>query len=253
VGVGTWKTFDVPPRAEPDARARVEEALEAGANLFDSSPMYGRAEEVLGRALEGGRDGALIATKVWTSDDAEAERQVERALGWYGGRVELYQVHNLVAWPERLDLLERHRDAGRVDVLGATHYAPSAFEELAAVMRSGRIGAIQVPYNPGQREIEREVLPLAEDLGIGVVVMQPLGAGSLVRRAPAAGALAPLAPFGIATWAQALLKWVLSDLRCHVAIPATSVLGRTRENAGAGEPPWLGPQERALVERLAVG
>lgn len=255
VGVGTWKTFDVPRSAEPDARARVDEALEAGAGLFDSSPMYGRAEEVLGRALEGRRDHALIATKVWTPDDAEAERQVERGLGWYGGRVELYQVHNLVAWPERLELLERHRDAGRVRVLGATHYAPSAFEELAVVMRTGRIGAIQVAYNPAQREVERVILPLAEDLGIGVVVMQPLGAGSLVRRSrvPATGALAPLEPFGIATWAQALLKWVLSDPRCHIVIPATSVLGRTRENAGAGEPPWLGPQERALVERLAGG
>ncbi|MEX2457615.1 MAG: aldo/keto reductase [Actinomycetota bacterium] len=184
---------------------------------------------------------------------ARRPARVDRALAWYGGRVELYQVHNLVAWPERLELLERHCGAGRVDVIGATHYAPSAFEELATVMRTGRIGAVQVPYNPAQREIEREILPLAEDLGIGVVVMQPLGAGSLVRRPPPPGALGPLEPFWVSTWAQALLKWILSDPRCHIAIPATSVLGRTRENAGAGEPPWFGPEERALVERLAGG
>src|SRR5438874_12693061 len=113
VGVGTWRTFDVRgPDAEADARRRVDEALEAGADLFDSSPMYGEAERVLGAALDGRRDRAMVATKVWTPDDAEADRQVERALGYFGGRVDLYQVHNLVAWPRRLDLLERRRDQG---------------------------------------------------------------------------------------------------------------------------------------------
>jgi aryl-alcohol dehydrogenase-like predicted oxidoreductase len=252
VGVGTWKTFDVRgPDAEEDARRRVGEALAAGANLFDSSPMYGEAERVLGRALEGRRNQVLIATKVWTPNDGEAERQVERALGSLGGRVELYQVHNLVAWPRRLDLLERKRDQGRVDALGATHYSPSAFAELAEVMRSRRIGAIQVPYNPREREIEEEILPLAADLGLGVVVMRPFGEGALMRRPPDSGELEPLSPFGVRTWAQALLKWILSDPRCHVAIPATSRLGRTAENAAAGDPPWLGDDERALVARLA--
>ena len=149
VGVGTWQTFDVRGQdAEEDARRRFDEALAAGANFFDSSPMYGEAERVLGRALEDRRDQALIATKVWTRDDAEAERQVERALGYFGGRVELYQVHNLVAWPRRLDLLERLRHDGRIEALGATHYSPSAFNELAEVMRSGRIGADPVPLQP---------------------------------------------------------------------------------------------------------
>jgi aryl-alcohol dehydrogenase-like predicted oxidoreductase len=252
VGVGTWKTFDVRgPEAEDDARRRVDEALSVGANLFDSSPMYGEAERVLGRALEGRRDQALIATKVWTPDDTEAERQVERALGYFGGRVELYQVHNLVAWPRRLDLLERLRGEGRVDALGATHYSPSAFGELADVMRSGRIGAIQIPYNPRERQVEREILPLAADLGLGVVVMRPFGEGALMRRPADADDLEPLAPFGVRTWAQALIKWILSDPRCHLAIPATSRLGRTTENAAAGDPPWLGEEERALVTRLA--
>jgi aryl-alcohol dehydrogenase-like predicted oxidoreductase len=252
VGVGTWKTFDVRgEHAEADARGRVDEALETGADLFDSSPMYGEAERVLGRAIGGRRDRVLIATKVWTSDDQEAEQQIERALGYFGGRVELYQVHNLVAWPRRLDLLERLRDEGKVGHIGATHYSPAAFDELAQVMRSGRIEAIQIPYNPNERDVERAILPLAADLGLGVVVMRPLGAGALVRRPPDGSALEPLASFGVRTWAQALLKWVLSDQRCHIAIPATSKLGRTTENAAAGEPPWFGAEERALVARLA--
>src|SRR6187200_111802 len=142
VGMGTWQTFDVRgPGAERAARAVVAEALDAGARFLDSSPMYGEAERVLGEALTalGRRGDALVATKVWTPDAAEAERQVQRALAWYGGRVDLYQVHNLVGWPERLTLLERERDRGTVVAIGATHYSAGAFGDLADVMRTGRI------------------------------------------------------------------------------------------------------------------
>jgi aryl-alcohol dehydrogenase-like predicted oxidoreductase len=245
VGLGTWRRF------EGRARELVDAALAGGSDFIDSSPMYGRAERLLGEALAGRRSEALVATKVWTSDAAEARVQVDAALRWFGGVVDLYQVHNLVAWRSALDLLEARREAGQVRVIGATHYSPGAFGELAQVMRSGRIGAVQVPYNPHQREVEREILPLAEELGLGVVVMRPFGEGALLRRAPAKGELAPLREFGVRTWSQALLKWALSDPRCHVAIPATSRPERVRENAAAGEPPWLGPEERALVARLA--
>ena len=252
VGMGTWQTLDV-RGAEAERRAHeiVAEALGAGARFVDSSPMYGEAERVLGEALAGRRDDAIVATKVWTPDDAEAERQVQRALGWYRGRVDLYQVHNLVAWRKRLTLLERERDRGTVVAIGATHYSPSAFGELAEVMRTGRISAIQIPYNPDERDVEREILPLAQDLGLGVVVMRPLGGGGLVTRPPHAADLEPLRAFGVETWGQALLKWVLSDPRCHVAIPATSRPGRMRENAAAGAPPWLDDAARAYVARLA--
>jgi aryl-alcohol dehydrogenase-like predicted oxidoreductase len=119
-------------------------------------------------------------------------------------------------------------------------------------MRSGRVQAIQVPYNLRERAVEREILPLAAELGIGVLVMRPFGEGSLVRRPPSPEDLEPLHALGVETWAQALLKWVLSDPRCTVAIPATSRPERMTENAAAGKPPWLGPEERALVERLAA-
>lgn len=254
VGVGTWNTFDVRgPAAEADAKARVDEALEAGANLFDSSPMYGEAERVLGRALEGRRDQALVATKVSTRSPEEGEVQIRQALGFFGGHVELYQLHNLAAWRAHLPGLERLKEEGRIEAIGATHWDPGAFGELAEVMRTGRIDAVQIPYNPREREVEREILPLATDLGLGVLVMRPFGEGALMRTPPSPEALAPLEPFGVITWAQALLKWILSDPRCHAAIPATSKLGRTTENAAAGDPLWLGPEERALVARLATG
>jgi aryl-alcohol dehydrogenase-like predicted oxidoreductase len=253
VGMGTSRTFDVRGRAaEATSRRIVEEALGAGANLFDTSPMYGEAERVLGFAMDARRSEAIVATKVWTPDDDLAERQIEASLGYAHGRVELYQVHNLVAWPARLTRLEQLRAEGLVDVLGATHYDPDAFDELMTVMRSGRIGFVQVPYNPLERDVERAVLPLAGDLGLGVMLMRPFGRGSVLRRWPSPADLAPLAPFGVTTWPQALLKWGLSDPRCTTAIPATSRPGRMTENAGAGDPPWFGPDERDLVTRLAT-
>ncbi|HEV2146995.1 MAG TPA: aldo/keto reductase [Longimicrobiaceae bacterium] len=252
VGMGTWQTFDVRGGpAERNARDVVDAALEGGARFFDSSPMYGEAERVLGGALEGRRGEAQVATKMWARSAEEGRAQVERALGFFGGRVELYQVHNLVSWRTHLEVLERLRDEGRVGAVGATHYAASAFGELRQVMETGRISAIQVPYNPLEREVEREILPLAEELGLGVVVMRPFAESGLLRRTPSDADLAPLRPFGVRTWPQALLKWILSDPRCHVAIPATTSPRHMAENAEAGAPPWLGPEERAWVARLA--
>ena len=252
VGAGTWRTFDVRgPAAEANVRGVVDVALAGGARLFDTSPMYGQAERVLGAALGGRRDAAIVATKVWTSDDTEARRQIGFALDVFGGRVDLYQVHNLVRWERRLDELEARRAEGRIAAIGATHYASSAFGELAQVMRSGRIGAVQVPYNPRNRAAEREILPLAAELGLGVIVMQPLGEGSLLRGAPPAAALEPLHRFGVHTWPQAVLKWTLSHPAVTAVIPATSSLAHMVENLAAGSPPWFGPDERQLVEGLA--
>jgi aryl-alcohol dehydrogenase-like predicted oxidoreductase len=251
IGMGTWKTFDVQGR-EADARTRVTDAaFEAGATFFDSSPMYGAAERVLGRTLEGRRDRAMIATKVWTTDDTEAEQQITAALSYFERRVDVYQVHNLVAWRKRLDQLQRLKDAGAVRILGLTHYNASAYDDLLQAMRDPRVQAIQIPYNPRQRSVEAKILPAASDLGIGVIVMRPFAEGLLLRAPLRVEALAPLAPFGVTTWPQALLKWILSDLRCHVAIPATSSPDHLRSNAAAGTPPWLGPEERDYIARLA--
>ena len=118
-------------------------------------------------------------------------------------------------------------------------------------MRSGRIAAVQVPYNPHEREVEERIFPLAQELGLGVILMRPFASGGLVRRAPSAAQLAPLAGHGVSTWPQALLKYGLSHPATSVAIPATSRPERMVENAAAGDGPWFGPDEKALVERLA--
>ena len=248
IGLGTWRTFGGDASL---ARDVVTAALESGVRLVDSSPMYGGAERSLGAALDGRRSGVSVATKIWASSVEEGREQFEAQLGWFGGRIEIEQVHNLVAWREHLAWLDEERAAGRVGRVGVTHYSAGAFAELAEAMRTGRFDTVQLPYNPHERESERELLPLAKELGLAVIVMRPFGEGSLLRRAPSRAELAPLREFGVETWPQALLKWVLSDERVDVAIPATRDPAHARSNAAAGSPPWLGPEERALVERLA--
>lgn len=237
VGLGTWQTFDVGRSGEGAAREVVEAVWAGGTRFFDSSPMYGRAEGVLGRALADRRADALVATKIWTSSMSEARSQYDAQLEYFGGRVDLEQVHNLVAWREHLDWLEEERDAGRIGFLGATHYAAGAFDALENVMRTGRIDAIQIPYNPLERDAERRILPLAAELDLGVIAMRPLGGGSLVRRFDPAE----------------LLKWTLADERVHVAIPATSNTAHATANTRAGEPPWPAEAEREALLRRAGG
>src|SRR2546428_11497077 len=174
--MGTWQTFDTAADRSPI----VDEALAAGISLFDSSPMYGRAEDALARALGSRRDEAIIATKIWTDSESEGREQAKHALGLFG-RVEIYQVHNLVNWPAQLRTVERLKAEGKVVAVGATHYLPAAFDELAEVMRTGRLDMIQLPYNPRLRDAERRVLPLATELGLGVLIHSPLRFGVLDR------------------------------------------------------------------------
>jgi aryl-alcohol dehydrogenase-like predicted oxidoreductase len=235
VGLGTWQTFDIGSERENRARQVIDAVWDGGTRFFDSSPMYGRAEGVLGRALGERRADAIVATKIWTSSAAEARSQFADQLEYFGGRVDLEQVHNLVRWREHLDWLEDERAAGRIGFLGATHYSAGAFGELEEIMRTGRIDAVQVPYNPLERDAERRILPLAAELDLGVIAMRPLGGGSLTRRFDPGE----------------LLKWTLADERVHVAIPATANVTHAQANIAAGAPPWPSPEERRRVVETA--
>ena len=238
--MGTWQTFDT---AEDRTRI-VEEALSVGMNLFDSSRMYGRAEQTLAMALKGRRDRAIIASKIWTSSPSEGREQANQALRLFG-RVEIYQVHNLVNWPAQLRLLEELKGERKVDAVGATHYDPSGFDDLCDLMSTGRLDMVQIPYNPLRREAERRVLPLAAELGIGVLTHSPLRYGVL-ERPPSPGAIKG---FGVRTWAQAVLKWIASDPRVSCVLTATKTPGRPTENAQAGDPPWFDVDQRERLVR----
>ena len=247
VGLGTWNTFGGDAEL---ARDVVGAAMGAGTRFFDTSPMYGNAERSLAAALDGRRDEAIVATKIWAPTVEQGRAQFEHQLGWFG-RIEIEQVHNLVNWAEHLGWLEEARAEGRIDRIGVTHYSPLAFDEVAGALRTGRFETVQLPLNPYERAAERMLLPLAAELGIPVIVMRPFGEGELLDATPSPEELEPLAEFGVETWPQALLKWVLSDERVDVAIPATRNPLHAAENALAGSPPWFGPEERALIEKLA--
>ena len=251
VGLGTWQTFDADATL---AGAVADSALASGTTVFDSSPMYGAAERSLGAALSGRRERTTVATKIWASTVEEGRAQYDAQRRFFG-RVDVEQVHNLVAWEEHLPWLEEEKAAGRIDRIGVTHWSARSFGELGRALRTGRFDTVQLPLSPGEREAEQRLLPLAEEFGVAVIVMRPYGGtgAPLVGRAPPVADLTPLRPFGIETWAQALLKWVLSDPRVDVAIPATRHPERARANALAGEPPWLGSEEREYVVRLARG
>ncbi|MEM9492927.1 MAG: aldo/keto reductase, partial [Myxococcota bacterium] len=153
---------------------------------------------------------------------------------------------------EHLPYLRHLRDGGRISTIGATHYLPSAIPDLLQLMRRREIAVVQVPYHPLERTVEAELLPEAQRLGIGVVVMSPLGSGRLVERAPSPEDLAPLAEFGTHTWAQVLLKWILSERAVHAVLPATQSPDHMAENMAAGQPPWFTGDERMYVRRLAA-
>ena len=172
-------------------------------------------------------------------------------MDWYGGRVDLMQIHNLVSWPAHLTMLQVARDRGQVGLIGAAHYSQAAFGELAGLMRTGRIDAVQVPYNPAQREAERTILPLRGELGLGVLLMRPLGEG---QRRPAArpgrtGAAAPVRRHHLGSGPDQVGP---EQPHVHVSLPATAQPARLAENAAAGSPPWFGPDERAYIQRLAT-
>lgn len=248
VGLGSWRVFDLPAAQQSTADAVVAAAFATGARVVDSSPMYGRAEAVLSVALKDRRADAFVATKVWTSSVAEGRRHFTQQLGWFAGRVDLLQVHNLVAWREHLDWMERERAVGNIRALGATTFQPGSYDDLEHVMRTGRIHAIQVPLNPLEREVEARILPLAADLGLGVLVMRPFGEGGLLRR-----------PFpreleaeGLTGWPEALLRWTLADERVGVVIPATDKVEHATANIEAASKPRLEPELRERIGRLAA-
>ena len=229
------------PRA-PGCEAVADTAMAdpSGPGLFDTSPMYGRAEGLLADCLSERRDDALVATKVWSRTRAVGEQQIDRALDWFE-RVDIYQVHNLLAKDDFLPYLHHLKAGGRVRAVGASHYLPSSFPQLLALMRRREIDTVQVPYHPLERTVEADLLPEAERLGIGVIVMTPLATGNLLKREPSAAELAPLAEFGVHTWAQALLKW--GTQRCSGAY------GDSGHSAGRAYAREHGRRPRTLVHR----
>lgn len=242
IGCGTYVGFDQAPDSPGYAELPgvVDALFAAGGSVIDSSPMYGRAEATAGEILaQGGRRArAFVATKVWTRGRAEGVRQMEASLGLLrSDRVELMQVHNLVDWKPHLATLRAWKAEGRVRHVGISHYTPSAYAEVEAVLRAEKLDFLQINYAFDDRQAEARLLPLAAERGVAVLVNMPFGGGGLLR-----GLLdKPLPPWaaeiGCASWPQLLLKFVLSHPAVTCAIPGTRRRAHMQDNAAAGVGP----------------
>ena len=239
IGCGTYVGFDVAPgSAEYQRLPGVLQALfGAGGAVIDSSPMYGRAETVTGELLAaaGSHAKAFLATKVWTRGRAEGIRQMEESLRRLQvERLDLMQIHNLVDWQTHLATLRDWKAAGRVRYLGVTHYTAGAYDALEAVMRAEALDFVQINYSADEREAERRILPLAAERGMAVIINRPFGGGGLLRRLRDRPLPAWATDIGATSWAQVLLKFVLSHPAVTCAIPGTSRPEHMADNALAG-------------------
>ena len=239
IGCGTYVGFDVAPgSAEYQRLPGVLQALfGAGGAVIDSSPMYGRAETVTGELLAaaGSHGKAFLATKVWTRGRAEGIRQMEESLRRLQvERLDLMQIHNLVDWKTHLATLREWKAAGRVRYLGVTHYTAGAYDALEAVMRAETLDFVQINYSADEREAERRILPLAAERGMAVIINRPFGGGGLLRRLRERPLPPWAAEIGATSWAQVLLKFVLSHPAVTCAIPGTSRPEHMADNALAG-------------------
>ena len=257
IGVGTSGAFEVGESAGD--RAPIEEVVKlfaaSGARLVDTSPMYGRAETVVGEVAEklGVLPKLFLATKVWTTGRAEGIRQMEESLRRLKtGKIDLMQIHNLVDWRTQLVTVREWKAAGKIRYTGITHYRVDAHDELEAVLKEETFDFVQLNYSIATRDAERRLLPLAADKGIAVLVNRPFEDGDLFARVRGR-ALPPWASeIGCESWAQIFLKFVLSHPAVTCAIPATAKASHMRDNLAAGSGPLPDAAMRAkMVEAFA--
>jgi diketogulonate reductase-like aldo/keto reductase len=239
IGVGTWQTFDAGD--DRAARAPLAEVLklfaQAGGRVVDSSPMYGSSEAVAGDLIAqlGLRERLFIATKVWTSGEAEGIAQMNESFRRL--RVEsmdLMQVHNLVDVATHTKTLQEWKKRGRVRYIGITHYTSSAYAEVERWMKTGNYDFLQINYSLAEREAEERVLPLARELSIAVIANRPFAEGALFRRAKGKALPPWAADLGIASWAQYFLKWIVGHPAVTCTIPGTAKPEHMRDNIAAG-------------------
>ena len=235
IGLGSWITFNVGDdvAARNECTEVVRAFLASGGRLIDSSPMYGSAQEVIGYALTRlARPKVFAADKVWTSSGGAAQAEESRR-HWGVPRFDLLQVHNLLDWEEHLPLLFSMKKAGRLRYVGVTTSHGRRHAELEAIMRREPLDFVQLTYNPIDREVEQRLLPLAMQRKIAVIVNRPFQQGELVDDLGRHPLPAWARDIDCRSWAQVVLKFIVSHPAVTCAIPATSVAAHARENVEA--------------------
>jgi diketogulonate reductase-like aldo/keto reductase len=256
IGLGTYRGFDV--SLDQDARSRLAKVLDAlfaaGGRLIDSSPMYGRAEQVVGELLaqRKPRSPKFLATKVWTSGREAGIRQIEQSFRLLKTDcIDLMQIHNLVDWKTHLPTLRGMKEAGRIRYIGITHYVSSAYAEIERLLANEPMDFLQINYSLDDRSAAQRILPLAQDKGVAVLCNMPFGGGQLVRRLHSR----PLPHWADAveakSWAQLALRFVLAHPAITCAIPGTGNPVSMIQNAEVPDAPELTQaQMRELAQAI---
>jgi diketogulonate reductase-like aldo/keto reductase len=259
VGLGTWITFNVGNDTEArDSCAEVMRAFfTAGGRLIDSSPMYGSSQEVVGYGLHklSPPPRLFSADKVWTSSGSAGLSQIEESRRyWRVPRFDLLQVHNLLSWEAHLATLLAMKVAGEVRYVGITTSEGRRHRDFESIMRQHPLDFVQVTYNILDREVEDRILPLAAERGTGVIVNRPFQQGALIDRLERHPLPAWAAEIGARSWAQFILKFIVSHPAVTCTIPATTQVDHVRENmaAATGQLPDAAMRARmiAYVESL---
>jgi len=227
IGLGTYDAFDV-GSAQTD-RAALTDVLKgfttAGGSLVDSSPMYGRAEAVVGdlTAELGLRRSLFLATKVWTSGRDAGIRQMEDSFRLMKTQtMDLMQIHNLLDWKTHTATLKDWKRQGRVRYIGITHYHEGAYDDLERLIKTRDYDFVQLNYSIAEREAESTVLPLAQEMGVAVIANRPFAKASLFSRVRGKEVPDWAAEIDCRSWAQFFLKYIVSHPALTCAIPATS-------------------------------
>ncbi|HCZ15601.1 MAG TPA: aldo/keto reductase [Candidatus Accumulibacter sp.] len=255
VGLGTYQSFDAADSADPALEQVLARFVARGGQVVDSSPMYGCSESVVGdlSAKLGLRERLFLATKVWTSGRADGIRQMETSLTRLRTRqIDLMQVHNLLDWRLQLPTLREWKQQGRIRYLGVTHYHEGAYREVEAVLRAEKPDFVQINYSMAERDAESRLLPLAQELGIAVIINRPFAKASLFARVRGQPLPEWAVEFDCASWAQFFLKFILAQPAVSCAIPATSKLQHLEDNLAAGHGRLPDARQRArMSEYLA--
>ena len=238
IGMGSWLTFDVGfnQRARADRLKVLQAFFECGGGMIDSSPMYGSSPQVIGYCLDqiNNPRNLFSASKVWIVGEQPGKQQIQSSLDkWRLLRFSLVQIHNLLDWETHLETLRQAKAAGQIRYIGVTTSHGRRHKELQQVLRTSEFDFVQFTYNILDREAENELLPLAQELGVAVIINRPFQRGALFDRVRGKPLPAVAAEANCQNWAQYFLKFIVSHPAVTCAIPATSQVVHMHENMGA--------------------
>ncbi len=251
IGLGTSGPFEVgiDTKERDPLSAVLTGFFAAGATMIDTSPMYSSAEAVLGDLLTPDMQSkAFIATKVWTRGEREGLAQMTRSMELLRRKkVELMQVHNLLDFDVHLKTLRRWKEEGRIRYIGITHYTVDAYPKLMDIITREPIDFVQFNYSATTTAAEQRLLPLCAEKGVGVIVNRAFDDGKIFARLKERPLPSWASEIDCSSWAQLLLKFVISHPAVTCVIPATGKLRNLEDNLGAARGRLPDSRQRQMI------